>query len=60
MLTHFIPTGRNRWDLKVDGAKKGRIEKQRGSFVAILTRDVSNAGKDGICFFLAELNGLAT
>ncbi len=56
MLTHFKTTGRNKWDIVVDGSKKGRIEKRRGRFTAILTRYTLNATTDGICFFVADLN----
>jgi len=61
MLTHFKPSGFNRWDIRVDGSKRGRIEIEkrgaRGLFVAVLTRQVPNAAKDGICAFVGALNG---
>jgi hypothetical protein len=49
MLIHYIPTGKNTWDIKVGGRTKGRIEKRRGSFKSVLSayecnRDIANDG----------------
>jgi hypothetical protein len=56
MFIHFKSADKNRWDIRIDGGKKGRIEKRRGSFVAILTRPVDLAGLEGVCIFVAEKN----
>jgi hypothetical protein len=56
-VIHYIPTGKNRWDIRFDGGKKGRIQKERGRFVAVLTRSVPNIVKDGVCAWLETLNG---
>lgn len=56
MLINFEPSGKNRWNLRIDGGKKGHIKKERGSFVATITRHVHYTALDGICFFVAELN----
>jgi hypothetical protein len=57
MLINFEPAGRNRWDIRIDGRKKGVVVKERGKFVADLTRHVvPHTALDVICFFVAELN----
>lgn len=61
MLTQLKPSGTNRWDIKVQGSKRGRVEIEkrgaRGLFVATLTRHVPNAVLDGVCAFVGALNG---
>jgi hypothetical protein len=56
MLINYKPTGQNKWDVRVNGSKKGRIEKRRGSFVALLTRHVSLEVLDSVTSFVAERN----
>lgn len=55
-LTNFKPTGKNKWDIRIDGGKKGQVRKERGKFIAKLTRHVPLPALDGICFFVSELN----
>jgi hypothetical protein len=56
MLTEFKPTGKNRWAIRVKGSKKGRIEKRRGSFVAVITRYEGLPLLESACAFLQTLN----
>jgi hypothetical protein len=59
LLTNYKPSGKDKWDIRVDGHKKGFIRKERGRFVARITRYVGwNFWDhlDGICFFVSELN----
>jgi len=59
-LTKYTPNGRNKWDIlrweNARWSKKGRIERRRGKFVAIITRDISLMLLDGACAFVADLN----
>lgn len=57
LVIRFIPTGKNRWDIKVNGSKRGRLEKRRGAMVTVLTRPVPVAVLDGVSAFVGALNG---
>jgi len=61
MLTHFIPkkTGNATvWNIRCDGAKKGRIVRYRGyKALPIITRPTSKTEREAILFFMETLNG---
>jgi hypothetical protein len=56
MLTNFRPVGKNCWDIRTPEGKRGQVRKQRGKYVARLTRPVDLHTLDACCFFVAELN----
>ena len=52
----YEPTGKNKWGVRIDGRKVGQIKKQRGRFVATLSRTVGTAALSSICAFVGELD----
>ena len=56
MRIHFKSTGKNRWNINVNGQKKGSIKRRRGSFVAQIRRFVDPIVLHHVCKYVAGLN----
>jgi hypothetical protein len=54
-VIRFTPVARKRWDIRIGGHKKGHIISERGSFIAVVTRNVGPHALTGICNFVADL-----